>query len=116
VLGNGGAAPGMEVAGVELGLGLEGERVSECGWEGEWSGVSSLARSRVPFIGRSGRARWCPCRGLGMVVTGSSASSSGRDGRGGVGVICGCRGDVGGALAWPDDGRNSGEQWRLAGS
>jgi hypothetical protein len=41
-------------------------------------------------------------------------SSSGRDGRGSMGGVCGFRGDVGGALAWPDDGRNNGKQWFLA--
>jgi hypothetical protein len=67
----------------------------------------------VLFIGSGGRGAGWPDRGRGMAMTRSSAICSGRDGRGSMGGVCGCRGDVGGALAWPDDGRNSGEQWCL---
>jgi hypothetical protein len=45
VLGNSGVAPGLEVAGVELGLGLEGERLGEYVWEVAGDGVRSFAVS-----------------------------------------------------------------------
>jgi hypothetical protein len=44
VLRNGGAASGLEVAGVKIGLELEGERLGEYVWERAVAGVSSLAR------------------------------------------------------------------------
>jgi hypothetical protein len=72
-----------------------------------------MARSQVPFIGRSGRARRCPGRGLGMAMTWSSATSSGWAGRVSVGGVGGCRGDVCGVLAWPEDCRNSRGRWCL---
>jgi hypothetical protein len=75
--------------------------------------VSSLARSQVPFIGRSGWARRCPGRGLGMAMTWSSAISSGWAGRGSVGRGFGLLWKRHGALAWSGDGWNSGEQYDL---
>jgi hypothetical protein len=44
VLRNSGAASGLEVAGVKVGLELEGERLGEYVWERAVAGVSSLAR------------------------------------------------------------------------
>jgi hypothetical protein len=62
-----------------------------------------------PGVGPRG---W-PGRGLSMAMTRSSARSSGRDGRGSMGCICRCCGDVGGALASQGDERNDGKQWHL---
>jgi hypothetical protein len=44
VLRNGRAAPGLEVASIEIGLELEGERLGEYVWERAVAGVSSLVR------------------------------------------------------------------------
>jgi hypothetical protein len=100
----------QNLAGVVLRHYPEGDKESEYVWEARRSGAVLKVCSRAPFIGRRGRG--AGASGMGSAWW-SPACSSGRDGRGGVGIVCGCRGDVGGALAWPDDGRNSGEQWCL---
>jgi hypothetical protein len=81
------------------------------------SGAVLRVRSRACFIGRRGRGAGWPDRGRGMAVTRSWSCSSGRDGRGGVGVVCRCWGDVGGALASQGDDGQDGEQciWEWTG-
>jgi hypothetical protein len=74
------------------------------------SGAALRVCSRARFIGRRGRGAGWPDRGRGMAVTRSWSCSSGRDGRGGVGVVCRCWGDVGGALASQGDDGQDGEQ------
>jgi hypothetical protein len=74
----------------------------------EW--CESEGARRGPFIGRRGRARGWPVGGHGR---GLRRSSSGRDGPASMGGVCGCLGDVGGALALQDDDGRDGEQWHL---
>jgi hypothetical protein len=75
--------------------------------------VSPMVRSEPPFIGRRGRARGWPGRARDMAMARFSVISSGRDGQGGVGCVCRCCGDVGGAPALQDDEGIDREQWHL---
>jgi hypothetical protein len=74
-----------------------------------------LGEVGVLFIGSGGQARWWPGRGLGMAVTGCSASSSGRHGRGGAGVLCGYCGDARDAQTRQDDERTGRGAWLSGG-
>jgi hypothetical protein len=85
-----------EVAG-ELGRG--NERDGEDVWESRVSGAVLRVCSTGLFIAQRGRGAGWPDRGHGMDVTRSRSCSSGRDGRGSVGVVCRCYAAVGGALA-----------------
>jgi hypothetical protein len=88
-----------DLAGGELELEPGNDRVNEDVWKVARSGVSSMVCSEGRFIGRRDRERGWPDCGCGMAVTRSWSCSSGRDGRGSVGVVCRCCADVGGALA-----------------
>jgi hypothetical protein len=77
------------------------------------SGAVLRVCSRARFIGRRGRGAGWPDRGRGMAVTRSWSCSSGRDGRGGVGVVCRCPGDAEGVLASHGDEKSDREQWHL---
>jgi hypothetical protein len=101
-----------DLAGGELELELGNERGNEDVWKVARSGAVLRVCSSACFIGRRGRGAGWPDLGRGMAVTRSWSCSSGRDGRGGVGVVCRWCGDVGGALASQGDEGRDGEQWR----